>query len=87
MKAKAEEGNVITDYGYLIRFITEQDSSWDAADIRPAHEEFARAIIRVLNDDELARTFVSNALERIRDFRAENIAASWVSLLDDLKQR
>lgn len=86
MKASAKQGNVITDYGYLVRFISEQESSWDAADIRTVHTEFAEAILKVLTDEELARTFVSNAQNRVMDFKAENIADSWLSLLNHLKQ-
>lgn len=84
MKASAEGGNTITEYGYLIQFIKEIDSSWDAADIRLQHEEFAKAIIRVLYDDELAHGFVCNAIKRIQDFSAENISSSWKSLLNSL---
>ena len=85
MRANAKEGNVVTDYGYLIRFIPEQDSSWDAADIRPVHEEFAKAIIHVLYNDKLAHQFVSNAYNRIQDFKEEVISDSWCRLLDKYK--
>ena len=82
MKANAEKGNIITDYGYLIQFISEQESSWNATDIIPAHEEFAKAISQVLYNEELARSFVSNAYNRVQDFRSENIADSWNHLLE-----
>ncbi len=85
MKASAKKENVITDYGYLIKFISEKDSSWDAADIRTVHEEFAKAIANVLTDDNLSRRFVTNAQNRVTDFKAENIADSWLNLLNRLE--
>lgn len=85
MKAKAESGTVITDYGYLIKFIPEQDSSWDATDIRLVHEELASAILKVIEDKELAQRFVTNAYSRVQDFRAEKIAASWEAVLENCK--
>ncbi len=84
MKASAEASNVITDYGYLIQFIPEQDSSWAATDIKEMHEDFAETIVQVLYDDKLAQKFVSNANKRILDFTAERITPTWESLLSSL---
>ena len=78
---KADEGNVITEYGILLKPFSEQETTWDAHDIRKEHEQFADAMERLLEDQELADRVSGKALERVNDFTAGNIANEWKKLL------
>lgn len=77
----AENGSTITEYGVLLRPFVEQEATWNASDIRSDHREFADAMEKVLQDQNLAHTISENAYDRIKCFTAEKIAGDWIEIL------
>lgn len=73
----AADGNVITDTGILLKPFSEEETTWDAGDIRKEHILFADEMERLLTDRELADKLAKNALERVKDFTADKIANDW----------
>ena len=77
----AQTENTVTPYGALIKPFAEEDSSWDAGDIRAEHEAFAEIMDRLLSDKQLSESLTANADKRITEFTAEKIKSSWVEIL------
>ena len=77
----AADGNVITETGILLKPFSEEETTWDAGDIRKEHVLFADEMERLLTDKELAQSLAKNALERVKDFTADKIANDWNEIL------
>ena len=78
---KAADGNIITETGILLKPFSEEETTWDAGDIRKEHVLFADEMERLLTDRELSEKLAKNALERVKDFTADKIANDWNEIL------
>lgn len=81
LRGSAADGNVITETGILLKPFSEEETTWDAGDIREEHVLFADEMERLLTDKELAQSLAKNALERVKDFTADKIANDWNEIL------
>ena len=81
LNGNAADGNVVTESGILLKAFSEEKATWDAGDIRKEHVLFADAMEQLLTDQELAQSLAKNALERVKDFTADEIANEWKKIL------
>ena len=81
MMCSAGERYTISNCGVLVRYISEQNSTWNPNDINEDHVVLADAFSLLLNNKDLCTSLANRANERVRAFMADEIAGEWVTIL------
>ncbi len=50
-------------------------------------DEFAKTVVKLLNDRNLAYSVQNEAVLRAKDFKSEKIACEWIGLLNDIEEK